>query len=162
MFELINENGVFLLKSTVLKSKHAFSTRIGGVSNLEHTNGLNLAFGRGDDNAVVLKNLEIFANAVDFDDKSMISVPQIHSDIVKSVDFSNAGAGYYKNHEFSLHTPFCCAIIKKYENVQDRPSRRSLNRTEACFGRIEEHAAEERRGHPVPFEKSRRAEGAGA
>ncbi len=101
MFELINKNGVFLLKSTVLKSKHAFSTRIGGVSNLEHTNGLNLAFGRGDDNAVVLKNLEIFAEAVDFDDKSMISVPQIHSNIVKNVDFNDAGAGYYKNHEFS-------------------------------------------------------------
>lgn len=101
MFELINKNGVFLLKSTVLKSKHAFSTRIGGTSQLDHTRGMNLAFGRGDDEATVFENLGIFARALDFDDKKVISVPQIHSNIVKMVDFNDAGAGYYKKHEFS-------------------------------------------------------------
>ena len=101
MFELINKNGVFLLKSTVLKSKHAFSTRVGGVSVLEHTNGLNLAFGRGDEDGVVFENLSIFANAVGFDDKKVISVPQIHSNIVKYVNFEDAGAGYYKKADFS-------------------------------------------------------------
>ena len=101
MFELINKNGVFLLKSTVLKSRHAFSTRIGGISDLEHTRGMNLAFGRGDDDATVLENLRIFASAVGFDETKTISVPQIHSEIVKWVDSSNAGAGYYKNHTFS-------------------------------------------------------------
>ena len=54
MFELINKNGVFLLKSTVLKSKHAFSTRIGGVSSMEHTKSLNLAYGRGDSDALYI------------------------------------------------------------------------------------------------------------
>ena len=74
MFELVNKNGVFLLKSTVLKSKHAFSTRIGGISELEHTKGLNLAFGRGDDDNTVFKNLSVFADAVGFDDKKVMSV----------------------------------------------------------------------------------------
>ena len=101
MFELINENGVFLLKSTVLKSNHAFSTRIGGVSEFEHTSGLNLAFGRGDDEDTVYKNLEIFAKAVGFDDKKVISVPQIHSNIVKNVTYDDAGTGYYTEHKFS-------------------------------------------------------------
>ena len=101
MFELVNKNGVFLLKSTVLKSNHAFSTRIGGVSALEHTRGLNLAFGRGDDELTVFKNLSIFAESVGFDDEKVISVPQIHSNIVKNVTGEDAGAGYYKKSAFS-------------------------------------------------------------
>ena len=101
MFELINKNGVFLLKSTVLKSNHAFSTRIGGVSEHDHTASLNLAFGRGDEEETVVKNLGIFAEAVGFNDKDIISVPQIHSSIIHKVDFSNTGMGYHKSHGFS-------------------------------------------------------------
>lgn len=98
MFELVNKNGVFLLKSTVLKSKHGFSTRIGGVSELEYTKSLNLAYGRGDDEDVVRKNLYIFANAVGVDATRIISVAQIHSNFVRVVDESNAGEGVYKKH----------------------------------------------------------------
>ena len=112
MFELVNKNGVFLLKSTVLKSNHAFSTRIGGVSDLEHTRGLNLAFGRGDDEDTVYKNLEIFAKAIGFDDKKVISVPQIHSNIVKNVTYDDAGTGYYTEHKFS-----CDAYVTKERNL---------------------------------------------
>lgn len=101
MFELINKNGVFLLKSTVLKSNHAFSTRIGGISELDYTKGLNLAFGRGDDENIVFSNLNIFSNAVGFNAKKIISVPQIHSDIVMKVTLTDAGAGYFKKNEFS-------------------------------------------------------------
>ena len=108
MFEYINNNGVFLLKSTVLKSNHAFSTRIGGISDLEHTKGMNLAFGRGDNDAIVFENLKIFANAVEFDDKKVISVPQIHSNIVKNVNFDYAGAGYYKKSDFSCDGYITC------------------------------------------------------
>ena len=101
MFKLINKNGVFLLKSTVLKSNHAFSTRIGGISKLDYTKGLNLAFGRGDDKNIVFSNLNIFSNAVGFDAEKIISVPQTHSNIVQNVTESDAGAGYYKEHNFS-------------------------------------------------------------
>ena len=101
MFELINKNGVFLLKSTVLKSNHAFSTRIGGISELDYTKGMNLAFGRGDDEETVFENLKIFASAVGFDNNNVISVPQIHSNIVKVVNFEDAGAGYHQKYGFS-------------------------------------------------------------
>lgn len=97
MFELINKNGVFLLKSTVLKSKHAFSTRIGGVSSMEHTKSLNLAYGRGDSNDAVLENVEIFAKALEIDAQKIISVPQIHSNLVLVVDEKNAGEGVFKS-----------------------------------------------------------------
>lgn len=83
------------IKSKLLRSPHAFATRSGGVSELIHTRSLNLAFGRGDDDATVLKNLEIFADAVGFDPKSVVSLPQIHSDKIFEVDESDRGKGYY-------------------------------------------------------------------
>lgn len=84
------------IKSKIIRSVHAFSTREGGVSSLEHTKSLNLAFGRGDEEKTVLKNLEIFAGAVGIDPRSIISLPQIHSDIIYKVGRTDAGEGYYK------------------------------------------------------------------
>ena len=101
MFELINKNGVFLLKSTVLKSNHAFSTRIGGISELEHTKGMNLAFGRGDSAATVLRNLELLASALGINPADVISVSQIHSNTVVKVTFEDAGRGCYLDSSFS-------------------------------------------------------------
>lgn len=83
------------IKSKILRSPHAFATRRGGVSEKEHTKSLNLAFGRGDDDETVLKNLEIFANAVGFDSKSIVSVPQIHSDTIFKVGRADRGKGYF-------------------------------------------------------------------
>lgn len=100
MFELINRNGVSFLRSTILKSKHAFSTRVGGFSELPHTAGLNLAFGRGDDDKTVLSNVELFANSVGIDGKSIISVPQIHSNDIKLVTFAEAGEGVSRKANF--------------------------------------------------------------
>lgn len=84
------------VKSNILRSPHAFATRMGGASNVEHTRSLNLAFGRGDEDSVVLKNLEIFAEDVGFDPQNIISLPQIHSDKIFTVTKQNAGEGYYK------------------------------------------------------------------
>lgn len=83
------------VKSKLLKSTHAFATRLGGVSVQEHTKELNLAFGRGDDEQIVLENLEIFARKVGFDPKSIVSYHQIHSDIIFEVGCENCGQGYY-------------------------------------------------------------------
>lgn len=83
------------VKSNILRSPHAFASRCGGVSVREHTKSLNLAFGRGDEDAVVLKNLEIFAEEVGFDPQNIISLPQIHSDKIFTVTKQNAGEGYY-------------------------------------------------------------------
>ena len=84
------------LKSTILRSPHAFATRVGGVSTLEHTKSLNLAFGRGDDSETVLENLKIFADAVGFKPENIVSRPQIHSDRVFLVGKENSGEGYFK------------------------------------------------------------------
>ena len=83
------------IKSNILRSPHAFSTRLGGMSRLEHTKSLNLAFGRGDDDQTVLSNLEAFAKSVGFDKKSIISLPQIHSDIIFTATKADCGKGYY-------------------------------------------------------------------
>ena len=84
-----------LVKSNILRSPHAFSTRNGGVSRLAHTSCLNLAFGRGDDDETVLENLEIFAKKAGFDPKSIVSLPQIHSDVIFTVSQDDRGKGYF-------------------------------------------------------------------
>lgn len=83
------------IKSNILRSPHAFATRRGGVSVLEHTKSLNLAFGRGDEDCVVLENLEIFAKSVGFEAGSVVSHPQIHSDKIITVTAQNCGEGYF-------------------------------------------------------------------
>ena len=84
------------IKSTILRCPHAFSCREGGVSTLVHTKSLNLAFGRGDDDETVLKNLSLFADEVGFDPKNVISLPQIHSDRIFHVGKDRCGEGYFK------------------------------------------------------------------
>lgn len=83
------------IKSQILRSPHAFSTRQGGVSTLEHTSSLNLAFRRGDEDHTVLENLKIFASNVGFEPESVISLHQIHSDTVYKVGRENCGEGYF-------------------------------------------------------------------
>ena len=83
------------VKSNILRSPHAFATRRGGVSVQEHTKSLNLAFGRGDEDGVVLENLEIFAKEVGFDKESIVSLPQIHSDRIFTVTNEMRGQGYF-------------------------------------------------------------------
>lgn len=94
------ENGVVFLKSELITSPHGFSTRVGGVSKLPHTSSLNLAFGRGDEKETVLENLSRFAEGIGIDERSICSVPQIHSKNVVTVDASHRGCGYYKESDF--------------------------------------------------------------
>lgn len=94
------DSGVEYLRSENITSKHAFSTRIGGVSTLAHTASLNLAFGRGDEKDTVLENLRIFAEAVGFAEERLVSVRQIHSADVRFVDESHAGQGYIIKENF--------------------------------------------------------------
>ena len=84
------------VKSTLLRTPHAFATRNEGISTNEHTKSLNLAFGRGDERETVLENLKIFADEVGFKPEQVISLPQIHSDIIYKVGEDNRGEGYFK------------------------------------------------------------------
>ena len=101
MTEITASNGVVYLKSNKLKVCHGFATRLGGVSANEHTSSLNLAFGRGDEREVVLRNLELFADAVGFDAQSIVSVSQIHSADVRVVSEADAGQGYFGEEAFA-------------------------------------------------------------
>lgn len=95
MQKITHPNGVVYYKSDKIKTTHAFATRLGGVSTNEHTRSLNLAFGRGDDEATVLENLRRFAEAVGFSAESVVSMPQIHSDKVINATPSMCGEGYF-------------------------------------------------------------------
>jgi len=106
------KNGVKYFRSDILSCKNAFATRIGGVSVLPHTAELNLAFGRGDSEVVVCNNLSVFADAVGFEPRSVISVPQIHSANVVRVDSSHRGMGYYKRAPFE-----CDGYVTTDKNV---------------------------------------------
>ena len=94
-FKTMTVNGVTYLTSDALLSRHAFSTRKGGVSTLPHTSSLNLAFGRGDERATVLQNLSLFAAAVGVDPASVVSVPQVHGNRVHVLDTRHRGMGYH-------------------------------------------------------------------
>ena len=83
------------VKSNMLRSPHAFATRRGGVSVLDHTRSLNLAFGRGDEDEIVLKNLNIFADEVGFEPERVVSLPQIHTDKIFTLTGEYCGQGYF-------------------------------------------------------------------
>lgn len=96
MFIYVQTNGVGYYCSTLLKSKHAFATREGGVSQFPYTQSLNLAHGRGDGEATVLQNLQLFADAVGMAADRVISLPQVHGTEVLTVTEKDAGRGYAK------------------------------------------------------------------
>ena len=101
--------GVF---SKILKSPHCFSTRLGGYSREAHTGSLNLAFGRGDSDETVIKNLKKFAEYADFEAESIVSVPQIHSSDVRLVSSAHRGMGYFREADFACdgYVTNCCDV----------------------------------------------------
>ena len=65
---------------------HAFSTRLGGVSSLENTKVLNLGFTDWDTRENVLENRRRFQSALGASDFPLISLKQIHSDVIHLFD----------------------------------------------------------------------------
>ncbi len=86
------ETGVKYLYSDILGCPHGFSTRVGGVSTLEHTATLNLQLGRGDSDETVSQNLRLFADAVGVDAEAVVSAHQIHSSSVALLTDMHRGA----------------------------------------------------------------------
>ena len=95
--KLFQKNGVLFYRSELLPCPHGFATRVGGISTNAHTKSLNLAFGRGDENETVLRNLERFAEAVGISSEAVVSLPQIHGNDVLHVSASDRGEGYFKS-----------------------------------------------------------------
>ncbi|WP_195986223.1 peptidoglycan editing factor PgeF [Clostridium sp. D33t1_170424_F3] len=74
---------------------HAFSTRVGGVSQAEFSS-MNLSFGRGDTDENVLENYRLFCNAAGFDFNSLTASAQDHHTVVRRVTKEDRGVGIYK------------------------------------------------------------------
>lgn len=93
------ENGVPFLTynslSEIKTIRHAFSTRLGGVSKGEFTS-MNLSFGRGDSDENVTENYKRFCNAAVFDYNTLTASAQDHHTFVRYVTEENAGIGIYK------------------------------------------------------------------
>lgn len=74
---------------------HAFSTRLGGVSEGEFTS-MNLSFGRGDSDQNVHENYKRLCKTAGFEYESLTASKQIHETVVRRVTKENRGVGIYK------------------------------------------------------------------
>ncbi len=101
---------------------HGFSTRNSGVSRTYKGKALNLGFTPHDSRAAVERNRELFLNALDGAQPrkawSLISLKQIHSDLIHKVDLAGdttlAGDGLITNAPglaISIQTADCLPII---------------------------------------------------
>lgn len=72
--------------------RHAFSTRLGGVSQGEFTS-MNTAFNRGDDPERVTENYRRFCRAAGFDFDSLVASAQDHHTFVRAVTAKDRGVG---------------------------------------------------------------------
>ena len=77
---------------------HAFSTRIGGVSEGEFKS-MNLNYKRGDDPDKVTENYRIFCKAAGFDFDSLVSSSQDHNTFVRRVTKADCGIGITREHD---------------------------------------------------------------
>lgn len=112
MKRILAKNGVVFYRSSLIPCVHGFSTRIGGVSMLPHTQSLNLGVDRGDEVITVRENLSRFGAAVGFRAEQVISVAQIHSTKIRYVTEQQGGEGY-----FSPETEACDGYVTDRRGV---------------------------------------------
>ena len=74
---------------------HAFSTRLGGVSQGEFSS-MNMAFNRGDDPDAVTENYRRICESAGFEFESLTASSQDHHTVVRAVTRENRGVGIYK------------------------------------------------------------------
>jgi polyphenol oxidase len=81
------ERGLRILQASALTKipwlVHGFSTRPGGVSELEGEKVLNLGFAEWDSKENVLENRRRFQSALGVDGLTLVTLRQIHSDVVQ-------------------------------------------------------------------------------
>lgn len=75
--------------------RHAFSTRLGGVSRDEFSS-MDLAFGRGDSDAHVQENYRRFCRAAGFEAESLVLAAQDHHTAIRRVGREQCGVGIWK------------------------------------------------------------------
>lgn len=74
---------------------HAFTTRLGGVSEGEFSS-MNMAFNRGDDRESVTQNYKRFCQSAGFEYESLVASAQDHNTFVRAVTKADRGVGIYK------------------------------------------------------------------
>lgn len=79
--------------------RHAFSTRLGGVSR-GVCESMNLAFGRGDDKETVLTNYRLMCESAGFDYESLCGSVQIHEALVRKVSKDDRGHGVLRDRKW--------------------------------------------------------------
>ena len=87
-----------------ISARHAFTTRIGGVSTGQFAS-LNLWTRHGDSMENVTRNYQILAKALDFSTENAVLTRQVHSDIVRTVTKQDALGLDHHNY------PECDALI---------------------------------------------------
>lgn len=90
-FYFTEEKGVGIFRSRNISARHAFSTRLGGVSNEKPFASLNLSYDRGDPSENVDKNLDIFTGLFNSDREHFVCASQTHSANVKEIKAEDAG-----------------------------------------------------------------------
>ena len=95
-------NGVGFLTFPTLSElgfiRHAFSTRIGGVSTGPYQS-MNLNFNRGDVPENVTENYKLFCQAAGFDYHTLVSSKQDHNINVRRVTSADCGIGIWRKHD---------------------------------------------------------------
>lgn len=74
---------------------HAFSTRLGGVSEGIYSS-MNMGFNRGDDPDNVTENYKRFCKSAGFEYESLVASAQDHNTFVRVVTSADKGIGIYK------------------------------------------------------------------
>ncbi len=74
---------------------HAFTTRLGGVSEGEFSS-MNMAFNRGDNCECVTQNYKRFCQSAGFEYESLVASAQDHNIFVRAVTKADRGVGIYK------------------------------------------------------------------
>lgn len=108
--ELELHDGVGVLRFPALKecktAIHAFSTRLGGISEKEFA-AMNLGFGRGDSDEVVAENYRIFCRAAGFDPESLVTGSQDHHVNIRRVGKDQRGIGVWREKDMESIDGLC-------------------------------------------------------
>ena len=107
------KDGVGLLRfpqwRTLKGVRHAFSTRLGGVSGQEFA-AMNLGFGRGDSDENVTENYRRFCSAAGFDPEALVCGAQVHKTDVLRVDRSHGGQGIWNRSDTPSADGLCTNV----------------------------------------------------
>ena len=83
-------DGVAYMTAANIGAVHAFSMRLGGVSDGMYRS-LNLGIGSGDDFALVRENYEIFCRSLGISIDSLVGTRQVHGSHIRIVTLSDCG-----------------------------------------------------------------------